>query len=40
MSEVKAVSKRCPLDSTRLIQQEVGGVMFWVCPVCGFLTPV
>lgn len=37
---VKAVSKRCIRDSVRMVQKEIDGVMFWVCPVCGWEDPV
>lgn len=37
---VRAVSKRCPVDSTRMTQTTIDGVAFWVCPVCGYLDPV
>lgn len=38
---VRAVSKRCVVDSTRMIK-ELGpdGVWYWVCPVCGWTDPV
>jgi len=39
-TQTETVSKRCPYDGVRLVQQEEGGIMFWVCPNCGYEEPV
>ena len=39
----KVVSKRCPVCQTKWTvanQQVINGLLCWVCPTCGFTTPV
>jgi hypothetical protein len=37
----QAVTKRCPVDATRLVQQtDPDFGLCWVCPTCGYIEPI
>ncbi|MGL4755986.1 MAG: hypothetical protein ACRCXB_26815 [Aeromonadaceae bacterium] len=41
MATVRAVTPRCPRDSTKMIKvTKADGVTYWTCPVCGFEDPI
>jgi len=38
-SVITVIRKRCPLDATILVRQEVEGLLGWYCPECEYFEP-